>query len=276
MAVPLFVEMFYKGIMASVRAQGKEKKLKLGIGVSRVLLFFGIDRRRKLFRDIHEAFGGELKWIICGGAPLDPYYVRAFRDLGIEILNGYGTTECSPCVAVNRNYFRKDGSVGQLVPGVEARIASDGEVEVRGPVVMKGYYNNPEATSEVFTEDGWYRTGDLGRIDEDRFIFLTGRKKNLIILSNGENISPEELESDFNIDEGVKEVLVYEWKGELVAEIFPEEGFMGNEEYFQKLMLKVNEGRPMSKQIAAVKLRDVEFIKNTTKKIVRSKNIPQK
>jgi len=276
MAVPLFVETFYKGVMASVKAQGKDKKLKWGIRISHVLLFFGIDRRRKLFKDIHEAFGGNLKWIICGGAPLDPFYVRSFRDLGIEILNGYGTTECSPCVAVNRNYFFKDGSVGQLVPGVEARIAEDGEVEVKGPVVMKGYYNNPEATAEVFTEDGWYRTGDLGRIDEDRFVFLTGRKKNLIILSNGENISPEEIESDFNIDEGVKEVLVYEWEGKLVAEIYPEEGYMGNEEYFQQLMLKVNEGRPMSKQIAAVRLREVEFIKNTTKKIIRSKNIPQK
>ncbi len=113
-------------------------------------------------------------------------------------------------------------------------------------------------------------------MDKDRFLFLTGRKKNLIILSNGENISPEELEANFQIDDGVNEVLVYEWENKLVAEIFPVEEYMGNEEYFHQLMLKVNEGRPLSKQIASVKLRNEEFIKNTTKKIVRNKNIPQK
>lgn len=276
MLVPLFVETFYKGIIAKVREQGKEKKLNRGMKISNFLLKLGIDLRRKFFKDILEPFGGNLKWIICGGAPLDPFYIEWFRALGINLLNGYGTTECSPCIAVNRNYFYKDGSVGQMIPGAQAKVAEDGEILVKGDVVTKGYYKNPEATAEAFTEDGWYKTGDLGRVDEDRFIFLTGRKKNLIILSNGENISPEELEKDFHIDEGVKEVLVYEWENKLVAEIFPEDGYIGNAEYFNALMLKVNEGRPLSKQIASVKLREVEFIKNTTKKIVRSKNIPVK
>ena len=274
MLVPLFVETFYKGIMNTVREQQKQDKLKKGITLSNILLKIGIDKRRKLFRDILEPFGGNLKWIICGGAPLDPFYIKAFHDIGIGILNGYGTTECSPCVAVNRNHYYKDGSVGQLLPGMDARVTEEGELELHGPVVMKGYYGNPKATAEALSEDGWYKTGDLGYVDKDRFVFLTGRKKNLIILSNGENISPEELESNFQIDEGVNEVLVYEQNHKLVAEIYPEEAYKGNADYFQNLMLKVNQGRPLSKQIAAVKLRDEEFIKNTTKKIVRSKNIP--
>jgi len=276
MVVPLFVETFYKSILAAVRAKGKENQMKRGIQISNALLKLGIDRRRELFKDVLEPFGGNLKWIICGGAPLDPFYVRAFRDIGINILNGYGTTECSPCVAVNRNYFFKDGSVGQLAPGIEARRAEDGEVEIKGPIVMKGYYNDPQATAEVLPASGWYRTGDLGYVDADRFIFLTGRKKNLIILSNGENISPEEIEADFQIDEAVREVLVYVSDGKLIAEIYPEEAFLGREDYFKDLMLRVNAGRPLSKQIVSVKLRDEEFIKNTTKKIIRSKNVPAK
>lgn len=275
MMVPLFVETFYKSIIKAVREQGKVAKLNKGVRISDLLLKVGIDKRRSIFKEVLEPFGGNLKWIICGGAPLDPYYIKRFRTLGINILNGYGTTECSPCVAVNRNYYYKDGSVGQLIPGMDARTNDDGEIELHGPVVMQGYYGNQEATDEVLSADGWYKTGDLGYVDDDRFIFLTGRKKNLIILSNGENISPEELESNFQIDEGVNEVLVYEQNNKLVAEIYPDEAYMDNEEYFHQLMLKVNEGRPLSKQIASVKLRKEEFIKNTTKKIVRNKNIPQ-
>ena len=139
---------------------------------------------------------------------------------------------------------------------------------------MKGYYNDPEATAEVL-RDGWYSTGDLGYIDEDGFVFLTGRIKNLIILSNGENISPEELENDFHADPAVNEVLVYEHEHKIIAEIYPEEAHIGDTAYFEALMAKVNRGRPAYKQIAAVRLRDQEFIKNTSKKIVRYKNIPQ-
>jgi len=260
--------------MEGVKSGGKENKLKWGIRISNLLLKFGIDKRRSFFREIHEVFGSNLKWIICGGAHIDPFYVKKFRNFGIEILNGYGTTECSPCVAVNRNYYKRDGSVGQLIEGMQVRISSEGEVQLKGPVVMMGYYNDPEATAEVLN-DGWYSTGDLGHTDQDGFLFLTGRSKNLIILSNGENISPEELENDFQIDLAVNEVLVYEQDHKIVAEIFPEEEYMGNTEYFNQLMEKVNKGRPVYKQVAKVVLRDHEFIKNTTKKIVRYKNIPQ-
>ena len=274
MLVPLFVEVFYKQIMDGIKKSGREKKVASAVRFSSLLLKIGIDVRRRFFREIIDNFGGNLKYIICGGAFLDPFYVKEFRKFGIEILNGYGTTECSPCVAINRNYFKKDGSVGLLIPGMEARASSEGEIEFKGPVVMKGYYNDPEGTAEVL-HDGWYSTGDLGSVDEDHFIFLTGRVKNLIILSNGENISPEELENDFHRDSAVNEVLVYEKDHKIIAEIYPDEEHMGDTDYFDALMKKVNEGRPIYKQIAAIKLRDQEFIKNTSQKIVRYKNIPQ-
>ena len=274
MLVPMFVEVFYKQIMDGIRKNGKTDKVKKGIALSRMMLKVGIDRRRSLFSEILDVFGGNLKHIICGGAPLAPFYVKVFRDFGIEILNGYGTTECSPCVAINRPYYKRDGSVGPVIESMDVRISPEGEVQFKGPVTMMGYYNDPEATAEVL-QDGWYSTGDLGYVDKDGFLFLTGRKKNLIILSNGENISPEELENDFSIDPGVNEVLVYDKDHKIIAEIFPEEDYIGNTEYFQELMAKVNKGRPVYKQIAQVKLRDTEFIKNTSKKIVRYKNIPQ-
>ncbi|MBP3902353.1 MAG: AMP-binding protein [Blautia sp.] len=273
MLVPLFIEVFYKQIMDNIKKSGREKKVKTGIRLSNMMLKVGIDRRRTIFKEIIDSFGGRLKYIISGGAHLDPFYVKAFRNFGIEILNGYGTTECSPCVALNRNCFKKDGSVGLLIPGMEVRVSDEGEVQLKGPVVMKGYYNDPEVTAEVL-QDGWYSTGDLGHVDKDGFIFLTGRKKNLIILSNGENISPEELENDFHEDPAVNEVLVYDKDHKIIAEIYPDEEHMGDTAYFEALAEKINKGRPVYKQIASVKLRDTEFIKNTSKKIVRYKNIP--
>ena len=143
----------------------------------------GIDVRKLTYDSIRKVFGGKLEYIISGGAPLDPMYVEEFRAWGIEILNGYGTTECSPCTAVNRPFHHLDGSVGQLVPGIDARVTDEGEVVFRGDLVMKGYYKDPEATDQVLI-DGWYHTGDLGHITEDGFLCLTGRKKNLIILSS--------------------------------------------------------------------------------------------
>ena len=274
MLVPLFVEVFYKKIMKNIKKSGRTKQFKNGIRLTKFLRKFGIDIRNKVFKEIHKVFGGNLKYIISGGAYLDPFYVKEFRNIGIEIMNGYGTSECSPCVAINRNCYYKDGSVGQIIPKTEGRISKEGEVEFKGTVNMMGYYKDTKATNEVM-KDGWYSTGDLGYIDDEGFLFLTGRKKNLIILSNGENISPEELENDIIIDPAVNEVLVYEKDCVIVAEIFPEEEYIGNTEYFNKLIAKVNEGRPVYKQIARVKLRDTEFVKNTSKKIVRYKNIPK-
>ena len=270
--VPLFVEFFYRQIWNEIKKRGKEKAFRTLMKSTNLLLKMGIDVRKKTYKSIHEAFGGRLEYIICGGAPLDPMYVREFRTWGIEVLNGYGTTECSPCTAVNRPHHFRDGSVGQIVPGLDVRVTDEGEIVFRGDLVMKGYYKNPEATAEVL-QDGWYHTGDLGYVDEDGFIVLTGRKKNLIILSNGENISPEELEMDIARDPAVSEVLVYDEDAKIVAEIFPDEEHLGDKEYFEKLKDKVNKGRPLYKQITKVKLRDVEFIKNASMKIVRGKNI---
>ena len=272
MLVPLFVETLYKRLQSTLRSQGKEARFRKAKRLSRLLLAFGIDRRRRIFREVLEAFGGSLKWIVCGGAPLDPFYIREFRDIGIGIMNGYGLTECAPGVAINRNYYYRDGSVGRAIPDMEVRVNEKGELELRGPAVTKEYLGDPEATREAFTEDGWFRTGDLGYVDRDGFIFLTGRLKNLIILANGENISPEELEAGLLRDAGVKEALVYADGGVLAAEVLPEEEYRGNAEYFQALLRRVNTGRPLYKQLARISLREEAFIKNTSGKIVRAQN----
>ncbi len=271
--VPLFVEFFHKQIWAEIEKKGKTNQIKGLMTTTDLLLKTGVDVRKKTYTAIHKVFGGELEYIICGGAALDPMYVKEFRTWGIEILNGYGTTECSPCTAVNRPFHHKDGSVGQMVPGLEVKVSEEGEILFKGDLVMKGYYKDPEATAAAIT-DGWYHTGDLGYVDEEGFIILTGRKKNLIILSNGENLSPEELEGNLARDPQVREVLVYEEDGKIVAEIYPEEDYFDNYDYFNELKEKINNKRPMYKRIAVVKLRKEEFIKNASMKIVRYLNIP--
>ena len=272
--VPMFVEFFHKQIWAEIDKKGKTAATKGLMASTDLLLKTGVDVRKKTYSAIHKVFGGNLEYIICGGAALDPMYVKEFRSWGIEILNGYGTTECSPCTAVNRPFHHKDGSVGVPIPETEVRVSEEGEILFKGGHVMKGYYKDEEATNAVII-DGWYHTGDLGYVDEEGFITLTGRKKNLIILSNGENLSPEELEEDFSRDSAVREVLVYDENGKIVAEIYPEEDYLDNQEYFNALKEKINNKRPMFKRIAIVKLRNEEFIKNGSMKIVRYLNIPK-
>ena len=274
--VPLFVETFHKQIWMSAKKEGKEKMLKRMIKISDFLLKFGIDVRKRVFDSVRQAFGGGIEYIICGGAPLATQYVKEFRSFGIEILNGYGTTECSPCAAVNRNYYHKDGTVGVVVPDIEVKISVSGEVLVKGSIVMQGYYNDDDSTNEVFN-GGWYKTGDLGYLDDEGFLTLTGRCKNLIILSNGENISPEELEADFLKYDEVQEVLVYEENGVIIAEIYPDEDYLEKteckikQEHFDKICKVINSKRPLYKQVGKVRMRDFEFEKNTSKKILRYK-----
>lgn len=268
--VPLFVETFYKNIMEKAQKCGKEKTLIRTAKISDFLLKKGIDIRRKLFKSVLDAFGGNLEYIICGGAPLDAKYVKVFRSWGINILNGYGITECSPVVSVNRNHYWRDGSVGQVLDRCNVKIADDGEILVKGDNVMLGYYKDEVSTNQVLIE-GWYYTGDLGHIDQDGFLFITGRKKNLIILSNGENVSPEEIEVQIMQDEAVTEVILYGDNGLLTAEIFPCEAYIGDQEYFDKLISQLNQNQPQYKQIRKVQLRDKEFEKNSTKKILRYK-----
>lgn len=269
MLVPLFVETFHKTIWQTARKQGAEEKLRRGISVSNFLLRFGIDIRKKLFRSVRSAFGGKLEYIICGGAPLQKKYVQAFRSLGIEILNGYGITECSPVVATNRNFYHQDGSVGQILKECQVRIQNS-EIQVRGKNVMLGYYHDTEATTEAF-EDGWFRSGDLGYVDDKGFLYVTGRKKNLIILSNGENISPEELEELLLKHELVKEVLVYAEDGVITAEIFPDSEVCSTDmqEQLQEVVDTCNRNLPMYKRIQRLKIRQAEFPKTTTQKIKR-------
>lgn len=273
--VPLFVETFHKQIWTTAKKEGKEKLLKRMMKFSDFLLKLGVDLRKKIFTSVRQAFGGETEYIICGGAPLGTQYIKEFRSWGIEILNGYGTTECAPCAAVNRNHFHKDGTVGVAVPGAHMSIGEDGEVFIKGSIVMMGYYKDDNATNEVL-KDGWYATGDLGFVDEEGFLTLTGRKKNLIILSNGENVSPEELELDFLKYEAVQEVLVYEQSQTIVAEIYPDTDYLKEndsdvdvQEYFDNIRSEVNRNRPIYKQVGEILLRDSEFPKNTSKKILR-------
>jgi AMP-dependent synthetase/ligase len=267
--VPVFIENFYKQIWKNARLTKKDYMLKTMIKLSNSLLKVGIDLRSYLFKSITKNFGGNLKYIICGGAFLDKKYVKWFRSIGIEILNGYGITECSPVLAVNRNDYYKDGSVGQVVRGATIKIENN-EILVKGDIVMLGYYKDEQATKEVMKK-GYFNTGDFGYLDEEGFLYITGRKKNLIILSNGENISPEVIEEKLSKDKGVCEVIVYEKDNKLIASIYPAEEYFGNTSYFNGLIYKYNSKVPKNHQISSVTLRTEEFPKNNNRKIIRSK-----
>ncbi len=267
--VPLMVETLHKKIFREIEKKNQLKKVEKAMKISRLLGYSGRSLKKKMFREIHDLFGGNLDVIICGGAFLDQKYIDDFRDWGISILNGYGITECSPVVAVNRTPDLKRGSVGQLVDGMEAMTSKDGELLIRGDIVMLGYANDDPETHKAIDEDGWLHTGDLGYADEDGFLFLTGRLKNLIILSNGENISPEQIENELELDPGVSEIQVYSEQGKIIAEICPEDEFLNSQSYFDQLIRTWNQGVPPQRQIASVRLRDKPFEKTATHKIRR-------
>ncbi len=274
-AVPLAVETIYKKIWYTAKKNGREDALKKGLKISSFLLKFGIDIRRKLFKDIIDGLGGELEFIICGGAYLDEKYERGMYDLGIQIINGYGITECSPTVTCNRLDNFKFGSAGIPLPCNEIKINDPdedgvGEIYVRGTNVMMGYYNDPEATAEAFDGD-WFKTGDYGYIDKDGFLFFRGRKKNLIVLSNGKNVSPEEIEDKLLTIEYVKEVMVYEENNFITAEFFLDTVSTPDaKDRIKNDVNEINKKMPMYKQVARVKTRDTEFAKTTTLKILRN------
>lgn len=287
--VPLYVETIYKRIWSEIDKKGMRKKVRAAMVLSDGLLKVGIDVRRKLFKDVHAALGGRLKYIVCGGAPLRPELVKDFDSFGINICEGYGITECSPLVSCNPMGWKKYHSTGLKVNSVEVRIDKvheddeTGEIVVKGDNVMLGYYKNPKATVEVFTEDGWFKTGDIGYIDEDNFIFITGRKKNVIILSNGKNVFPEELEEYITADSRVAEAVVVGRKNEegdetsIAALIYPDyaqfEGKTPEEikAVFDEMIVEVNKKLPAFKHIHEVEIRETEFEKNTSRKILRYK-----
>ena len=285
--VPAFLEVMNRKIWTTARKTGKEGLLKMMMKVSDALRKVGIDLRKKLFASVLSAFGGKLELVICGGAKLDEDIINTFDSLGITILNGYGITECAPLISANRNKYRKPGSVGTPILACRVKIDNpdengEGEICVKGPNVMLGYYNNPEATAEVFDKDGFFHTGDYGKLDEEGWIYITGRKKNLIILSNGKNVYPEEIEADLQKVEGVAEVVVYAGESRvqkdkitIVAEIFPDadllkdKGITDMQKYFEDQVKTLNAKMPSYKAVKCVKLRDVEFQKNTSRKITR-------
>ena len=285
--VPAFLEVMNRKIWTTARKTGKEGLLKTMMKASNALRKVGIDLRKMLFASVLEAFGGKLELVICGGAKLDEEIIKTFDALGITILNGYGITECAPLISANRNKYQKPGSVGTPILACRVKIDNpdengEGEICVKGPNVMLGYYNNPEATAEVFDKDGFFHTGDYGRLDEEGWIYITGRKKNLIILSNGKNVYPEEIEADLQKVEGVSEVVVYAGESRvqkdkitIVAEIFPDADFLAHksiadaQRYFEEQVKLVNAKMPSYKAVKRVKLREVEFQKNTSRKITR-------
>lgn len=285
--VPAFLEVMNRKIWTTARKGGKEGLLRFMMKCSDLLRKLGIDIRRKLFASVLSAFGGKLELIICGGAKLDEKIIRTFDSLGITILNGYGITECSPLISANRNEYRKPGSVGTPILACRVKIDNpdengEGEICVKGPNVMLGYYDNPEATAEVFDKDGFFHTGDYGKLDEEGWIYITGRKKNLIILSNGKNVYPEEIEADLQKVEGVSEVVVYAGESRvqkdkitIVAEIFPDSDLLADkgiddpQTYFEDQVKALNAKMPPYKAVKRVKLRDTEFQKNTSRKITR-------
>ncbi len=282
--VPLFLETMDKKIWDNVRKQGKEKQVRALMKASNAMRKTGIDMRRTLFSGILNAFGGNLNHIIVGGAPLDPEIIRDFDAFGITVVEGYGITECCPLISVNPFKWRKFGSAGLVADGLEARIdepsdTGDGEIQVRGGNVFMGYYKNDEATKEAFTEDGWFRTGDIGHIDKDNFIYITGRKKNVIIASNGKNVYPEELEEYLNKSPIIKEAAVIGRKSDdgvvITALIYPDKDVAGDvseKELYEKIFSEINlinKGLPTFKHITAIEIRDSEFEKTTTRKIKR-------
>ncbi len=287
--VPMFLETVHKKIWDNIRKKGMEEKVRRAMAMSDKLLLAGVDMRSKFFGEITDVFGGRLKSVVVGGAPLDPQIVKDFYSFGITVIQGYGITECAPLISVNRPGHIKFDSVGQVVDCCEIKILplegcpeGEGEIIVKGDNVMLGYYNNPEATAEAFTEDGWFRTGDIGTIDANGYVKITGRKKNVIIASNGKNVFPEELEERLYKIPLIKEVAVIGRKNEedgsiiITALIYPDKDEAGrgmtHEEICEELknaISEINHKLPAYKHIDKFETRNEEFEKTPSKKIKR-------
>ena len=287
--VPLFVNTMYKKIFSEAEKQGKLFALKFLIKLSAFLRKLGIDLRYRLFKSVRAPFGGRLVKIVSGGAPLNPEMVKVFYEFGILISEGYGITECSPLVSANPYYAPKMSSVGPAVNSCNVKIDGtekndkgyiSGEILVKGNNVMIGYYNNDEENAKVFTDDGYFRTGDIGYMDEDGYIFITGRKKSVIVLENGKNVFPEEIEEYLENIESIAESVVIGRTNDdgeviLTAICFPAyDKFIGvdNNEIESKIkadIAKLNKHLASFKQIRDIEIRNEEFEKTTSKKIKR-------
>ncbi len=294
--VPLIFEGLYEKIWKQAQKQGQEKKLRTGISISKKLQKVGIDARKRLFKDIHEKFGGRLRLIITGAAGIDPNVCRGFEDFGLKVLQGYGLTETAPLIAGTpdtSDTYKKAGSVGPAIPGVEIKIIDKdedgiGEIICRGPNTMLGYFNDPERTANVL-KDGWFYTGDLGFFDNREFLYIAGRKKNVIVTKNGKNIYPEEVEYYLNsskyIEESFVEGLYDEKTDETIVsaqlrpnyeEIKDEFGVDIDDDKVESILKgaidQYNDKMPIYKRVRNFVVRKEEFVKTTTKKIKRQAN----
>ena len=287
--VPLYLETFYRKIMANIKEQGKEKLIARMIKISNLLRKVGIDLRRKFFGAVLEAFGGEIRMVVCGGAPINQDILSFYDGVGIEVLNGYGITECAPIIACNHSHNVIPGSVGPASDVNEVLIHEpnedgEGEIWAKGDNVMLGYFKDEEATREALTPDGYFRTGDYGKLGKNGEIYITGRKKNLIILSNGKNVYPEEIEAEFIAVPGVIDIIVYEGQSKrglmyntIVAEVYPDQDYITKnnitdiEAHLKKYVDEYNLTAVPYKKIGILKVREDEFPKNTLRKIMRFK-----
>ncbi len=291
-SVPILFENMYKKVIKGIEKQGKLEAVKKGIKISNLLLKFHIDIRKKIFKDLHEKFGGKLRLFVSGAAAIDKEVEKGFNDLGIVTYSGYGLTEASPVVAAENDKYRCYGSVGRVFPSAEVRIDDKdengiGEIVVKAPFIMLGYYNNKKATEESLI-DGWYYTGDLGYLDKKGYLFITGRKKSVIVLKNGKNIFPEEIETLIGKLEGIKESMVYGMPSEndkddltLCAKIVYDKEIIINilgtdekskiKEYITNYIREVNKTMPAYKCISVnnVIITEEELIKTTTLKVKR-------
>lgn len=295
--VPLLVEAIYNKVVKEIDKQGKTKLIKNAIRVSNFLLKLHIDIRRKLFKPIIDQLGGKMRFVISGGAPLDPKIQKGFIDLGIDMVQGYGLTETSPVIAAENMYKSRTGSIGIPMENVTVEIVNKddngiGELRAKGPNVMLGYYENDEETNKVL-KDGWFYTGDLGYIDKDGFIFITGRQKNMIVLKNGKKIFPEEIETLVNRIDLVEECMVFGMPDEADKndvklsvkvvynkdEVKQKYGDISFDEIrdiiWDRIKNEVNTTVPRYKHIMNMILTDKELIKTTTKKVKRNEELKE-
>ncbi len=288
-SVPAVFEVIYRKLMKAIEKKGKLETVKKGVKISQALLKIRIDVRKKLFKEIHDNLGGKLRLALAGGAALSPETQQGFNDLGIILLQGYGLTESSPVIAAETPKYRRVGSIGKKIPSVEVKIDNPdeegvGELLAKGPNIMLGYYENEEATKSAIDKKGWLHTGDLARIDKDGYIYISGRKKSVIVLNNGKNVYPEELENLLNKVEGIKESMVYEkteedgdikvctkivYDKDLIKELYNIEGEENIREFLWNKVKEVNNLMPKYKYIKEMIITEEELIKTTTLKIKR-------
>ena len=288
--VPILIESMYRTVMKEIDKQGKTKAIKIATKISNILLKLHIDIRRKLFKPIIDALGGELRFVVSGGAPANSVIAKGFNDLGILTLQGYGLTETGPVIAAEDKLHMKTGTVGLPMIGDTIEIDNKdelgiGEIKVKGPNVMLGYYEMPEETNAVL-KDGWFYTGDLGYIDRDGYITITGRSKSMIVLKNGKKVFPEELESLINELELVSECMVFGlpdkndsndiklsvkvvYDKEVVKEKFADISKDDLYKIIWEQIKNINTTFPRYKHIQNMILTDEELIKTTTKKVKR-------